>query len=270
MIFDWEENSKQVLKNGHYSQNDRWEKKSEYKQQKELISYLMSCGMDKEDIKRVWKSIPSDFLECAVDDKDIDRYFERLYNSTLSWCKKNNHQKKDIEIIVYKEEIDFLNNLGKSYEFRKYLLVLLAIWKYIKEEQGKCFLNSSLRGYAFELACPGKKYRNYTENFVQLNTKYGRIISVGWNFSKGTILTFAKEEGKVLFKIKHPEDIKNFLSVIEHPKAICPICGKEFEVTTKTKRECCEECWRKKEKERIREATKNWRIKCDGEKTQNS
>lgn len=263
MIFDWEENSKQVLKNGHYSQNDRWERRNEYEQQKRLIAYLLSCGKTKEEIKKIWLGIPSTFLECAIDYEDINEYFEKIFafgeNIKSQWASSLK------EFAIYQEEIDYINKTSHSYEFRKYLFMMLGLYKYYNLTYSQVSLPSRIRAFAFEMVCPGKSYRRYSTTLIQQNLRCGRPISGKGGAKAYTIITFAKKEGKIKFKAETPYDVLEHLDLIEEPTEICPICGKRFTVNLKTKRECCEECWRKKEKERIRKATKNWRIRCDGE-----
>lgn len=258
MIFNWRNNCIKILQTNEYSHNDRWEKKEEYRQQIWLIAYLVRLGWDKERIRKKWESIPA-IQYSAIDSlhpEELDMYFDTLYNKGVIAGGTNSFRKMDnVELVIYQEEIDEINKILTSYEFRKYLFMLLAVYKYYSFTRGACYFDSKVRGYAFETSNPGKKYGDYSEALVNLNREAGCPIQskIVKQFHISH-LNFAKETGTPVVKFHDPVELVEHLNVIKRPKLTCKICGKKFVYTTKTKKDICDDCYAKQrqEYERIR------------------
>lgn len=258
MIFNWRNNCIKILQTNEYSHNDRWERKEEYRQQIWLIAYLVRLGWDKEKIRAKWLSIPTSQYSAAdsLHPEELDMYFDTLYNKGVIAGGTNSFRKMDnVDLVVYQEEIDAINNILTSYEFRKYLFMLLAVYKYYSFTRGACYFDSKVRGYAFETSNPGKRYGDYSEALINLNREAGCPIQskIVKQFHISH-LSFAKETGTPIITFHDPADLVNYLDLIEIPKLKCQICGKEFPYTTKTKKDICDDCYAKQrqEYERIR------------------
>ena len=247
MIFDYKTNAKKILETEQYSQGDRFEVKKEYLQEIWLIAYLIDEGKSKDEIRKVWDKIPhiKYFVEEAFDHKELDGYFESLYLKGEETRKRKAFKKDGTRVkYIYQEEIDAINKISRSIDFRKYLFMLLGVYKYYMALQGYCYLNADVRAFAFEAANAPKTYGAYCDVLIKHNQESGLPITSQviqqFHVSK---LSFARYQGKIAFTYSDPNELKNHLDVIEEPKAICKVCGKEFVVNNKTKRDMCEECY---------------------------
>lgn len=252
MIFNWKQNSINILKNHEYSHADRWEKKRLYRQQIELCAYLHSLGKTEQEIEKIWEDIP-----CPgdlFDNYERHNYFHGIYlksinkKMTTSWSKDYDKPK-----YIYQEEIDAINSIDNSYEFRKYLLMLLGIYKFHISVNGSCYFDASLRGYAWETANVGKKYGHYGEDLISHNIKSGKPIQakiIGGK--KSHTLSFARNKGNVVLEFKDPVEVTKILDQIEQPYRFCEKCGTKYFINNKTKTNLCPECLKKVNNEKAK------------------
>lgn len=268
MIFNWKEHCQKILKDKAYGTSDRWERKEEYKQQIALCYYLhKELKLNKANTYKKWMSIPNKFntmimsseLSDRTKELELKEYFDKVYEKSLKF--KMRDVNKQLEI--YQEEIDAINNLEADETFRKYIYVLLGVCKFYNAYYGKCYLDHKLRGYAYECVSNGKKYGDYVQTLVNTNRKCGPvIISARTKMRNISSLSMLKTSGTVVRTFVTPNDLIKWINKdILTRKAICPICGQEYEVTSKTKRDCCLDCWKIKEKLRIKEAVAKSRKK---------
>lgn len=267
MIFNWRNNCIKILQNNEYSHNDRWEIKEEYRQQIWLVAYLIRLGWDKEKIYNKWKTIPTFKLSASegLHPEELEVYFDSLYSKGMitsgapSFKKMNN-----VRLTIFQEEIDAINSIVTSYEFRKYLLMLLAVYKYYTFTRGSCYFDSKVRGYAFESSNLDKKYGNYSEALINLNKEAGCPIQskIVRQFHVSH-LSFVATTGTPAIEFEDPGEIIKHLDVIELPVMTCSICGRPFTYTTKTKRNVCDECYQtqRNEYEKLRKRLSSQRAR---------
>lgn len=249
MIFNWKANSIKVLQTGEYSKGDRWEKKKEYAQQLSLCAYLSSLGWDKEKIFEKWKSIPNKEIKLGVIGEDeYESRFRLVYKVAMERKYSNNFTLDyDKEHVIYQEEIDAINAIDSTYVFRKYLFNLLCIEKFYMDAEGKFEITNDIRAYCFSHANNGKLYNKSADNMIKSNIKAGRPLETfcarGKVYGK---LSFYRKNGKELLKFKDPAEIIEKSNIfIQKPIGICPNCGKTFIKNGYTKREICDECYKK-------------------------
>lgn len=268
MIFNWKEHCQKVLKDKAYGTSDRWERKEEYKQQIALCYYLhKELKLNKTNTYKKWVSIPNKFSTMIIGSELSDRtkelelkeYFDKVYDKSLKFKMRD----VDKHLEIYQEEIDAINKLEADETFRKYIYMLLGVCKFYNSYYGKCYLDHKLRGYAYECVSNGKKYGDYVQTLVNTNRKCGPvIISARTKMRNISSLSMLKTSGTVVRTFVTPNDLIKWINKdVLTRKAICPICGQEYEVNSKTKRDCCLDCWKIKEKLRIKEAVAKSRKK---------
>ena len=256
MIFNWKANSIKILQTGEYSRGDKWERKKEYSQQLFLCAYLSSLGWSKEKIFEKWKSIPTkEMKDGVIDEDEYEGRFRLIYERAMGKKYSNSFTLDyDKEHVIYQEEIDAINALDTTYVFRKYLFNLLCLEKFYRDAEGKFEITNDIRAYCFYHANKGKLYANSVGNMISSNIKAGRPLETfcvrGWIYGK---LSFYRKNGTEVLKFKDPSEIigKSY-DLIKEPCGICPKCGKAFIKNGYTKREICEDCYKK-----VRQQNKN-------------
>ena len=263
MIFNWKANSIKVLQTGEYSRGDKWERKKEYSQQLFLCAYLSSLGWSRERIFEKWKSIPNkDFENGSLGEDEYESRFKSVYERAMERKYSNSFTLDyDKEHVIYQEEIDAINALDATYVFRKYLFNLLCLEKFYRDAEGKFEITNDIRAYCFYHANNGKLYANSVGNMINSNIKAGRPLETfcirGWVYGK---LSFYRMNGTEALRFKDPSEIiGKSCDFIKEPCGICPKCGKVFVKNGYTKREICEDCYKKYRLKISRDYRKNKR-----------
>lgn len=264
MIFDWNKACILILQEKRYLDRDRWESKEEYKQQIALCSYLRKI-FNKSQVFKKWCSVSNTFItmlnEVGIEGKskrqELKEYFDTIYEKSSRFKIKDINKK----LYIYQEELDLINSLKADKQFRKYIYMLLGICKFYYAYYNKCYLDHKLRGYAFETVNRNKKYGNYVQTLINTNKHCGPIIVSSRTRSRNiSTLTILRTEGKEVHEFYTPDELISWLDRdIEDWVDVCPVCGKRFERTTKTKRDCCLECWKEKNKEKSKESMQRMR-----------
>lgn len=248
MIFDWNKNAKKILTEGKYSGGDRFERKSEYLQQLQLCTFLLSINKKKDEIFRTWRRIPNHFTEeVAADEYDIIAHFNLLYkkaeNNLNTYVTK---QARIKPLYIYQEEIDAINQLPADIIFRKYLLMLLGITRFYNNYDGHCYLDHKLRGYAFESVAEGREYHDFTKTLTKKNIDCGTIIKSFTTKRKAISIIDLGVEGKTIgIQYNTPDELVEHMDIIKSRTKICVNCGKEFEVGSMSQTDLCPKCYRK-------------------------
>ena len=264
MIFDWKANAVKVLCEGKYSDGDKWERKKEYLQQLTLCAYLSSLGWDKSRIFEKWRSIPTEGRKRdAIAEDELEGKFRLIYGRAME--KKYSHTLTldyGKEHVLYREEIDAINSLNSTYVFRKYLFNLLCVEKFYRDAEGKFEITNDIRSYCFWHANGGKVYCKVAENMIKANIKAGRPLTSTCVRGKVYAETvFYAKSGKEALRFKDPlEAILRAEEFVQKPFGVCPICGKRFEITGYTKREVCEDCYKKQRRENLKRLKEKWRL----------
>lgn len=181
--------------------------------------------------------------------------FQHLVNSARKIPEKSFNMKKPT-IRVYKSEIDYLNKLDAPYWVRQYWLGYLLWYKFMLSQYSTVSSSVSVEGWI------------YRQIDTEHDFKYKHTEINAWNrknnnpFKKnvGTKGTYSLIEwvgptdkmDRVLGIYHDPSEFKQFLPLLKRGTRVCPICGAEFDFSSKTKRDVCEKCWQKGEKERKR------------------
>lgn len=254
MIFDWDKNAELVLKNKEYTDQG----KNEYLQQIQTCTFLLQRRLSKDIIFKTWRQIPNHFInEVAADEYDIISYFNCIYkkaeNNLSSYIKRQQRVKV---LHIFQEEIDAINQMSADLSFRRYIFMLLGIFKfYFNYNGGHCYLDSKMRRYAFEQGNPGKTYRSWSYSLMRKNFNCGSVVK-SITTKKGAIseIIILRTEGTTAIEYTTPDELIKHLNLIENRKITCTKCGKIFEsYSEKRKRDICDDCYKK---ERSKQAKK--------------
>ena len=196
-------------------------------------------------------------------------HFDSIYRN-LGYVDLNKKYKK---IVIYKEEIDYINSLPVSYWLRQFILLLLGHTKTINS----CIYEyAPIQDYMRFLRLKTKNRDVITDTIYKKMRQFGiwvdsRVVTKRSATSKCCDGLYYTEEDDIEFKFEFrlPVDgktkIATFASQLDLIEAMdsllietynCDICGKPFVIGNRTQRTICENCWKDKEKIRKREV---WR-----------
>ena len=236
-IFDWNKNSENVFRTGLYTT-----KRNRFMEQVMLIRYLRDKQYDYSEVLDIWKNkIENQEYKKSIElsEKDREKYFDILWKKSFNFDFKPGNK-----IIIYKEEIDFINNLLTSLWIKQYVFVMMCIYKYFGEKW--CLYNQDIKIFCY--SCTSLKRERVDsmkilQETISDNNLYDIVCRKQNAYFK---INFLKEEGDICYEIDEPRDVEKIIDCIKSEK-ICQKCGKPFSYTYKTKHmELCHECWLKK------------------------
>lgn len=156
----------------------------------------------------------------------------------------------DRDIVFCQSEITRIKDSNLPLWMKKFSMVLYSFFKALGASKigiGKLKVHQLARG----TGAPPLKLEEGEGALEKIfkPLKKAKIIRL---LSMGTVVALPEFEfSDAVF------DIPTILEIYEHfdvisPTKICPLCGKEFPVNSKTKRDICLDCWREKEAIRAR------------------
>ena len=266
-------NSERMLKTGEFQ--------TEYFHNDEmtwLISYLRNVKkLDEKDIFVKW--VPFYLKNENVTPEYARDQFKSFWASSYKYIMKD----KNPEIVMWQEEIDYINSLPIAQWIRQYMFILILhvrttgneLYDYLPLGDYRKFLSTTnehvsemkdtlmkvLRQYDFVKDVEIEEHHDILEKFDEYgnpcDVEYDVIIKNNRLQIKSPICKYGGEIGyrykTILDGLKDLQEIKD--------TCVCSECGKEFIYNNKTQRTICDECWKKKEKERKRLVAKNIRDK---------
>ena len=244
-------NSERILVTGVY-QRKGWN----FKEDKWFIKYLIDSGWDKEKIYYKWLEV---FLTRERNTYLMDEaraLFEKFY-------KKAEKTKKLIRypvVKVFQQEIDFINDSKAPLQVKQLALLLLVYCKLNRTYQ---FIDGLFEVVLASLKRMTQVKRQVRGEDVTLSSvleKHDMVHRLEidkydcyypdlneYDYKK---ITFVRKSGKEAFKTNTILDVPKYFNLL-HCRAVCPVCGKEYDVSPKSKTELCSECQKEKRKQRI-------------------
>jgi hypothetical protein len=272
MIFDWVKNSERVLMAGKLLSDDKWDRRHFYQQQ-ECLVYFMIVERNKntsaekpftkiDHLEKTWESImaKSDkdfrYLTPSARKSDFTTLMRRAY-----YLESEFTQKREKDIPITRSEINYINSLQAPRWFRKYVLLILAYYKFQKEYDRTAFIPKEISSWAYEQARSSERVaqnRIHKSNLWPQNAKCGKPIMVKPVSGKvGLVIEWASRDGlDAAFSFKTPDEVVTHFERIDSWMAVCPRCGSSFEASNKQKSDLCPECKRAKSNERSRDNRK--------------
>ena len=249
------ENSKRVLVSGNYQIplsrgiEDKW-----------LMRYLIDVGKSPQEIREIWEPI---YLSRQFN-RDFINSIDRTFDTYLRYAQGHKNRTFN-KIVIYEEELEKIRKSDLLPWLKEFALEGLSFFKAIGKTavalkdfpKTKLIGETSCYRYNSDINIFGRLQRN---GLFTLTTPSGFNTEYGIEEEKQLVKCFfLKNKGTAVFEADSILDIGGAFYLL---RPICPVCGKPFEVTSKTKRDICFDCWRKKETQR----KKTWkkRLKAQG------
>jgi len=249
-----------MLATGQY-QTQRYQNKEDWW----LVKYLklkyekegLSPKEFKELIKKQWEPIYNTRYN-KEDIGDYNYYINKHFDMVYNRGKNVSLDKTLSKIIIYQNELDYINSLPAPKWFREFILLFL----------GHC---KTTKNYIYDYA-PTKDYMGYlslhTKNRDAITmTIYDKLKTLGlWEeitvITKTSSKYFEEEEdsdikfrfslpvkqgGDIAYQFDRQIDLIKNLDII-HNRYRCDICGREFEINNRTQRTVCDACYKNNRK----------------------
>lgn len=232
-IFDWEGNCKKVLQTKKYTT-----KKDIIYEQIMLVRYLRDKGFSYNSIYDIWVETMNGSPLILYDLKgEILSYFDKIYKKSdnLSISSGN-------IILIYKSEIDYINNIQCHMWIKEYLLILLCIYKYYGLEW--CKYDDRIKTFCYSCTSIKREREKNTKSLAYVVEKYDlyKVIKSGCVRLK---VNFSTDCGEVCAILKDPRDFESLKGKLK-TESVCSICGKNFVFSSKKRRlDMCQDCIKK-------------------------
>ena len=230
-----EDNAKKMLIENRYQLPN-----SKGKEDIWLIQYLRACDdADYENIYVIWKKIATT--------RYVDMAEEEMRALFLNFWEKAKKRRKSYRIFEYqilREEIEIINKSRIPLWHKEYALLVLAYYKILGRD--RCSIGDIPSSLLFKFISSANP-RSRDKIKLRQSLQEAGLFSVDKNFDVS--LSFQRREGVSLGTFYQIKDVLSLFELLTG-KIVCSKCGAMFEHTSKTKREICKECWRRKEAER--------------------
>lgn len=264
MILDWAKQCKKIHETKVLSTEDPADNKKRFMQEIVYLCYLKNVlGKTESECFALWKEIQNGVAKIFSDDEEqLMIEFNSLYKKTEEPKYKNINCAKELKPIkIYRPEIEFLNSLNAPVWVKQYWLCLLTYYKFDVQIHRRVQKTKTLNAWAIRQT--SFKSKNYggdcqdtiaqyklQNNTVKIIDDIQRGISEAYPVYKPDFIHY---KGKVMYTCDDINDIQNILPLIKNNVRYCEKCGREFVVSTKTKRKICEKCYKNYRKNRILE-----------------
>lgn len=225
LILDWNKNSEEILKQGHYNT-----KRSVNAEQAHLCRYWQEKGFDKEEAYKIWVSLESPQVVGCFEEEERREYFESFWTKAM---EEGPNERYAYGLTC--KEFDFINGLDVDLEYKNFLKTLVEYCRtYGKNGVFYCpqtIYNGLVKqGRRSIPEAREIKMATWNVQYVLYATKvYQDLIE---NTSKCQITLFFFDKNGI-------NDCHKKLSERTHK---CPMCNKEYVVTNKRKTDLCPEC----------------------------
>lgn len=235
-IFNWEKNCEKILKDKKYTTI-----KNRIMEQIFLFAYLKKKGMDEDEIYNIWLNDieePEYRNTVKISDDNKRKYFD------LIWSKaKNIEIKKTEKIILYKNEIDYINSLQTSLWVKQYILSMLCVYKFFASDW--CEYKKNIKTFCYSCTSLGRERIDSIKILNEAMLKYNLYDIIMKNNKLYYKMNFCNNKGEVEYELEDPRQISEIIDCLKCEK-VCSICGKTFTYTYRTKNmDKCHECWLK-------------------------
>lgn len=206
---------------------------------------------------------------------DWDKTLQKIVNK---YTKPTNREyKKSKEIKIYKEELDFIKNIGdvgsvKDIEVEKVLFIMLVLGKISGFNDNSLWVNSrsldifKMSRFKYKQKSDKQKIQREKLIYDLANYKNGDVLDVStFGRSTGIKLLFGVEEGEEVLLIDKNTDLDNVIVKYlewrnKEDYDYCTVCGKNI-INTNGKTIYCKKCAINKKKNDDKIRIKNTRMK---------
>ena len=253
MIVDWNKNCKNIFNTHHLKDDDPYDKKLKVRQEIIFLQYLEKIKkMPEKEIYRQWENIDNGIANIfASEEEQKIIEFSRLLVKSRKIKYDQVQLGNDLKpIVIYWEEINFLNNLNVPLWVKQYWGCLLFYYKFASQLQTRVQKTKALNSWCVRQV--DYKDQRYGSECQDLIASYKRKL-------KENIIQDILQKRSERFPVYKPaflcttgitvatydclDQIGNFLQLINN-KTVFPSCGKSFDKKSKTKRVLCDECYK--------------------------
>ena len=253
MIVDWKKTCEYIHRKKELLTDDPTDNKHKLKQEIMYLKYLKEIiGLNKEDSYREWKKIKNGLASKFMDDElDQKSQFLNLYAFLSKKTFKTILTFKDIEpVIIYEDEIEYLNNLQVPLWAKQYWFCLLFYYKFENQVSKVVYKSSSLNSWSMQnISVSGRNYGAYQMKLAEYRIQTGKNIIQMYTPGRkdkypSYVPSFIKFAGKPAYIAHDINEVQQALKLLKDFPRYCNICGKTFFASSKCKRECCDECYK--------------------------
>ena len=262
MIVDWAKQCKKIHDTKIISTDDPADNKKRYMQEIVYLCYLKNVlNKNEYECFKEWKEIQNGVAQIFKDDDEQQLIeFNAMYKKTNQSKYLNIDCKNELKPIkLYRPEIDFLNSLDAPVWVKQYWLCLLVYYKFDVQIHKRVQKTRTLNAWAIRQTNYKKKeYGAICQDVIAKHKQKNNTKKIIQDSQRGINEKypvykpdFIRYKGKVMYTCTDINEIQNLLFLIKNNTKYCEICGREFEVSSKTKRKICEICYKKYRKSRI-------------------
>lgn len=257
MILDWRRNCIKIMETGLLSREDPSDNKVSFKQEVVYIRYLSYLGYTYDQCLARWLEIKNGIaaqLSLSDDDEDLSIQFHRIYLKSKSKFYSFVEDPPMKPIFIYTSEVKKLNSIKADKWVREFFLMLLMYYKFSKQTSDTVEYSTTLVNWILRQVEYGEhKFRSYrdargaiTKVMREAPFKFIKFapITKKEKYSTYTI-PFAHGYGDVAMVIATPDQMTEAFTLLRDDTACCTKCGAVFKINSKTKRDLCEDCYKK-------------------------
>ena len=267
MILDWAKQCKKIHTTKEISRDDPADNKQHYAQEIVYLCYLRYV-LKKTEVEcyKEWKEIKNGVASVFKDDEEqLLIEFNSMYKKTNSKRYMSLNYTTELDpVTIYNAEILFLNRVNAPIWVKQYWLCLLVYYKFMAQRYNRVQKTKTLNAWAIRQS--EYKHKDYGGICQDQIARYNKTIKKPAILDYTKISTerysiykpgFLKTKGKVKCTCNDINDIQQLFTLLKSNYKKCDICGKKFEVNSKTKRTICEKCYRKYRIQRIIDYVQN-------------
>ena len=244
-------NSERILATGLYQRRD-WN----FKEDRWLVKYLLDAGKNKEEIYQILLEV---FFTRERNTYLIDEagdLFEKIYKKAAKLKKLIRYP----TIKIFQEEIDFINNSKTPAQTKQLSLLLLVYCKLNRTYQFIDGIFEVVLTSLKRLTVAKRQIRGKDNPLSKELERCGMIRRVEidedncyfpdkdeYDYKK---IVFVRKKGSVAFETRTILDVPLYFDLL-YSRMVCPLCGKEYDISPKSKTDLCPECQKEKRKQRI-------------------
>lgn len=252
------ENVRRMLKTGKHQTS-----KNQISEEIWLIYYLQKSGKKKDEIFEIWKNFYFERVQCK-DESDAKIIFGYQFKE----APKTRFFKEPEKVSIYLDEIIKINNLCEPLWIKEYILCFISwirasgeydifeelpmqdIYKMTHRvspnKSEKRIIDALLKnGFIKEVKTHDEYYGSIIfDEFDPILTDFQDESDITVLENKAYSYCFESDKSVKVLETNCCQDVSFILPLISN-KCKCKKCGAEFEFSEKTKRDVCENCWKK-------------------------
>ena len=245
------------METGLLSRDDPSDNKVSFKQEVAYIRYLSYLGYTYDQCFACWLKIRNGIasqLSLSEDGVDLSLQFHKIYLKSKSKSYSFIEDPPLNPIFIYTSEIKKLNSIKADKWVREFFLMLLMYYKFCKQTSDAVEYSTTLVNWILRQVEYGEhRFRSYrdargviTKVMREAPFRFIKFAPITKKEKYSTYsIPFAHGCGDVAMMIANPDQMKDAFYLLRDDTATCAECGIIFKINSKTKRNICEDCYKK-------------------------